>query len=55
MYAGRLRAALARLTGLVERDGRDRAPAEDLETHLRMQTEENLQAGMSPRWGASSR
>ncbi|HEX8290318.1 MAG TPA: ABC transporter permease [Pyrinomonadaceae bacterium] len=43
-----LRAALARLAGLAGRDECDRELAEELETHLQFQTEENLRAGMSP-------
>ena len=49
MYAGRLRGWLARLAGLPGRDERARELAEELETHLEMQIEENLRAGMSPR------
>src|SRR5215213_1612615 len=48
MRVRRLRSALARLAGLAGRDERDRELAEELETHLQMQTEENLRAGMSP-------
>ncbi|HEX8189504.1 MAG TPA: ABC transporter permease [Pyrinomonadaceae bacterium] len=44
----RLRAVLARMAGLPERGVRDSELAEELETHLQMQTEENLRAGMSP-------
>ncbi len=45
----RLRAGIARLAGLARRDERVRELAEELETHLQMQTEENLRSGMSPR------
>src|SRR5215208_4529386 len=48
MYVRKLRALFARLAGLAGRDARDRELAEELETHLQMQVEENLRAGMSP-------
>jgi putative ABC transport system permease protein len=48
MYAGRVRALLARLAGFFGRDGRDRELAEELEAHLQMQIDDNLRAGMSP-------
>jgi macrolide transport system ATP-binding/permease protein len=48
MRARRLRSWLARLAGLPRRDERDRELAEELETHLQMQIEDNLRAGMSP-------
>jgi predicted permease len=48
MRPRRLRATLARLAGLAGRDERDRELAEELETHLQMQIDENLRAGMSP-------
>ena len=51
MNVRRLRAALARLAGLVGRDERDRELAEELEIHLQMQIEENLRA----RWSARLR
>jgi putative ABC transport system permease protein len=44
----RLRSAAARLAGLPAREARDRELAEELATHLEMQVEENLRAGMSP-------
>jgi predicted permease len=49
MRPRRLRAALSRLAALRARDERDRELAEELETHLQMQIDENLRAGMSPR------
>ncbi|HJQ32445.1 MAG TPA: ABC transporter permease [Pyrinomonadaceae bacterium] len=49
MSLRRLRALLARLAGFPQRDERERELAEELETHLQMQIEENLRAGMSPR------
>jgi predicted permease len=48
MHFRRLRSALARLAGLPHRDESERELAEELETHLQMQIEENLRAGMSP-------
>src|SRR5689334_23148666 len=48
MHFRRLRATLARLSGLPRRDERGRELAEELETHLQMQIEDNLRAGMSP-------
>ena len=47
MYMRKLRALLARLAALKGRDALDRELAEELETHLQMQVEENLRAGMS--------
>jgi predicted permease len=49
MRLRRLRATLARLVGLPRRDERDLELAEELETHLQMQIEENLRAGMDAR------
>jgi macrolide transport system ATP-binding/permease protein len=46
--ARRLRSLFARLVGVSGRARRDRELAEELETHLQMQVEENLRAGMSP-------
>src|SRR5215204_4322809 len=48
MHFRRLRAVLARLTDLPRRDERERELAEELETHLQMQIEDNLRAGMNP-------
>ena len=48
MHFRRLRSVLARLVNLPRRDESDRELAEELETHLQMQIEENLRAGMSP-------
>lgn len=48
MHFRRLGSALSRLAGLPRRDESDRELAEELETHLQMQIEENLRAGMSP-------
>ncbi|HEX8685362.1 MAG TPA: ABC transporter permease, partial [Pyrinomonadaceae bacterium] len=48
MRARRLRAALARLAGLPRRGERERELAEELETHLQMQVEDYLRAGVSP-------
>ncbi|MDQ3744434.1 MAG: ABC transporter permease, partial [Acidobacteriota bacterium] len=47
MIYGRLRAWVVRLGGLFNKARRDRELAEELESHLRMQTEENLRAGMT--------
>jgi predicted permease len=47
MMYGRLRAWAVRLGGLFNKARRDRELAEELESHLRMQAEENLRAGMS--------
>jgi putative ABC transport system permease protein len=49
MRAGRLRALLVRLVGLFGGGRRDHEMAEELESHLRMQIDENLRAGMEPR------
>jgi predicted permease len=49
MRARRLRAVLVRLGGLFGREGRDREMAEELESHLQMQIDDNLRAGMSQR------
>ncbi|MDQ3917787.1 MAG: ABC transporter permease [Acidobacteriota bacterium] len=47
MIYRRLRAWAVRLGGLFNKARRDRELAEELESHLRMQAEENLHAGMS--------
>ncbi|HWW77249.1 MAG TPA: permease prefix domain 1-containing protein, partial [Pyrinomonadaceae bacterium] len=49
MSLRRLRALVARLYSLPRRDERERELAEELETHLQMQIEENLRAGMDAR------
>jgi predicted permease len=49
MRVRRLRGWLARLVGLPKLGERDRELAEELESHLEMQIEENLRAGLSPR------
>src|SRR5215813_9704263 len=43
-----IRAWLLRIAGLFARDRRDRELAEEFESHLRLQIEENLRRGMSP-------
>jgi len=43
-----LRAFLFRLTGLWDKGRKDREMAEELESHLRMQVEDNLRSGMTP-------
>ena len=43
-----LRAWMSRLGGLFRRDQRDRAFAEELESHLQMHIEDNVRAGMTP-------
>jgi predicted permease len=48
MTLRRLRAWALRLGGLFDRERRDRELAEELESHLRMHTEDNLRSGMSP-------
>lgn len=48
MTLRRLRAWVVRLGGLFDKERRDRELAEELETHLQMQVEENLRSGMSP-------
>ncbi|HYY98402.1 MAG TPA: ABC transporter permease [Pyrinomonadaceae bacterium] len=48
MRAGGLRALVVRLGGLSGRVRRDREMADELESHLRMQIDDNLRAGMSP-------
>jgi macrolide transport system ATP-binding/permease protein len=44
----RLRAAAARLVGLATRARRERAFADELDSHLQMHIDDNLRAGMSP-------
>ncbi|HEV7890467.1 MAG TPA: ABC transporter permease [Pyrinomonadaceae bacterium] len=48
MTLRRLRAWVVRLGGLFDKGRRDRELAEELETHLQMQVEDNLRSGMSP-------
>jgi putative ABC transport system permease protein len=48
MGARRLRAWLVRLAGLPGRGARDRELAEELESHLQMQIDDHVRAGMSP-------
>jgi len=43
----KLRAWFMRLAALLNTDGQDRELAEELESHIRMHTEDNLRAGMS--------
>jgi predicted permease len=43
-----IRAFLCRLVGLFDNQGKDRELAEELESHLQMQIEENLRSGMTP-------
>src|SRR5262245_49221096 len=43
-----LRSFIARLGGLFGRARRERELAEELESHVQMQTEDNLRAGMDP-------
>lgn len=47
--ARRLRGLFARFAGVFGRARRDRELAEEMETHLLMQIEENLRAGMTPK------
>src|ERR1051325_8172174 len=49
MRVRRLRALVVRLAGLYSRGRRDRETAEELESHLLMEIEETLRAGMGPR------
>lgn len=42
-----VRALLSRLTGQLDKGRKDREMTEELESHLRMQTEDNLRSGMS--------
>ncbi len=44
----RVWACLKRLSGLFRKERRDRELVEELEIHLQMHIEENLQAGMTP-------
>lgn len=44
----RLRAALMRLKGLFGADTHDRELAEEIESHIQMQTDDNIKAGMDP-------
>jgi putative ABC transport system permease protein len=48
MILRRLRAWVVRLGGLFNKERRDRELAEELESHLRMQAEDNLRSGMTP-------
>jgi predicted permease len=48
MTLRRLRAWVVRLGGLFDKERRDRELAEELESHLQMQIEDNLRLGMSP-------
>ncbi len=43
----RLRAAIARLIGLVSRERRERAFDDELDSHLQLHIDDNLRAGMS--------
>ena len=43
----RLRAATFRVAGLFSRDRRERAFAEELESHLQLHIDDNLRAGMT--------
>jgi predicted permease len=43
-----VRAFLFRLTGVFDKGRKDSEMAEELESHLRMQTEDNLRSGMTP-------
>jgi predicted permease len=47
MHIRQLRGWLARLTGIFGRAARDRELAEELESHIQMHVEDNIQAGMS--------
>jgi predicted permease len=44
----RLRALLLRLGGLLRKEPRERALADEMESHLQLHIEDNLRAGMSP-------
>jgi predicted permease len=48
MRIRQLRALLLRLAGIFGREARDRELAEELESHLQMHIEDNVQAGMTP-------
>jgi predicted permease len=48
MIFTRLRARVVRLGGLFNKEQRDRELAEELESHLQMQAEDNLRSGMTP-------
>jgi putative ABC transport system permease protein len=43
-----IRAFLLRLSGLLDKERKDRELAEEMESHLQMQIEDNLRAGMTP-------
>ena len=49
------RAFLLRLMSLLNKGRKDRELAEELESHLGMQIEDNLRAGMSPEQAAAKR
>ncbi len=51
----RLRAAIARLIGLVSRERHDQAFDAELDSHLQMHIDDNLRAGMTRRRGAPAR
>lgn len=44
----RLRAWILRLTGVLPSERRQREMAEEIESHVQMQTEDNLRSGMTP-------
>jgi macrolide transport system ATP-binding/permease protein len=44
-----LRAGLARLGGLFNRDSRDRDLAEELASHVALHMEDNIRSGMAPK------
>ena len=45
---GRIRSAWIRLTGLFRRQGREREMAEELESHLQLNIDDNMRSGMTP-------
>src|SRR4051794_7465523 len=48
MILRRLRAWAVRLGGLFDKERRDHELAEELESHIQMQVEDNLRSGMTP-------
>ena len=50
-----VRAFLFRLMSLLDKDRKDREMTEEFESHLAMQIEDNLRAGMSPSRPAAKR
>ena len=48
MHVRQIRGWLARLCGMFQHQRREREFAEELESHLTFQVEDNLRAGLSP-------